>query len=166
VQTTHPGKNSVDEARASSKLVRGSAIAAMYTVLTLAFEPISFGPVQIRVAESLTVLPILVDEAVAGLFVGCLLANLLGGLGFVDVFFGSMTTLAAAWGTRFWRESWLAYACPIVLNALVVGGYLSWIYHNPFWFTAPSILIGELIAVVGLGVPLVHALRGQIPGGR
>ena len=53
------------------KLVRASLIAALYVVLVLIFNPISFGPIQCRVAEGLTVLPFIFPEAVPGLFIGC-----------------------------------------------------------------------------------------------
>ena len=37
--------------------VRGAAVAAIYAALTLALAPISYGAVQVRVSEALTVLP-------------------------------------------------------------------------------------------------------------
>ncbi|MBQ1892079.1 MAG: QueT transporter family protein, partial [Firmicutes bacterium] len=57
----------------------GAVIAAVYVVLTIVFQPISFGEVQLRVAEALTILPMFTPAAIPGLFVGCLLANMLGG---------------------------------------------------------------------------------------
>jgi uncharacterized membrane protein len=75
-------------------------IAAIYTVLTLALAPFSFGVYQVRIAEALTVTPCLSRAAVPGLFVGCLLANWFGGLGYQDIIFGSLITLVAAMATR------------------------------------------------------------------
>jgi uncharacterized membrane protein len=75
-------------------------IAAVYIVLSLTFAPISFGVYQVRVSEALTVLPFLTPAAVPGLFVGVLVANNFGGIGWVDVVFGSLLTLLAALGTR------------------------------------------------------------------
>ena len=79
------------------RLTQGAAIAALYVVLTLIFAPISFGPVQLRIAEMLTILPLFTSAAVPGLFIGCLLANLLGGAVIWDVIFGSIATLIGAW---------------------------------------------------------------------
>jgi len=76
-------------------------IAALYTVLSIAFLPISFGVYQIRVAEALTVLPFLTPAAIPGLFIGCLLANILGGMGWLDIVFGPLITLVAAILTRY-----------------------------------------------------------------
>ena len=75
-------------------------IAAVYALLGLVFYPISFGVYQIRVAEALTVLPFVTRAAVPGLFIGCLLANIYGGLGWQDIIFGSALTLIAAVLTR------------------------------------------------------------------
>lgn len=71
-------------------------IAALYVALSIAFMPISFGVYQVRIAEALTVLPFLTGAAVPGLFVGCLLANIFGGMGWQDIVFGSLLTLVAA----------------------------------------------------------------------
>ena len=71
-------------------LVQGAAIAAVYVVLTLVFAPLSFGEVQIRFSEALTVLPFFTPAAIPGLFVGCIIANLLGGAIPVDIIFGSI----------------------------------------------------------------------------
>ena len=74
-------------------LVYGAAIAAIYVVLTMVFLPISFGPIQFRISELLCVLPYFTPAAIPGLFIGCLLANFLGGAAALDVIFGSIATL-------------------------------------------------------------------------
>ncbi|NOY89172.1 MAG: QueT transporter family protein, partial [FCB group bacterium] len=76
-------------------------IAALYVVLSLVFMPISFGVYQIRIAEALTVLPFLTPAAIPGLFIGCLLANIFGGMGWLDIVFGPLITLLAAVATRY-----------------------------------------------------------------
>lgn len=82
------------------ELASAGLIASLYTVLSLAFMPISFGVYQIRIAEALTVLPFLTRAAVPGLYIGCLLANIIGGMGWLDIVFGPLITLAAALMTR------------------------------------------------------------------
>ena len=74
-------------------------IAALYAALTIALAPISYGPIQLRVSEALTILPYLTPAAIPGLFIGCLVANILGGLGIYDVVGGSLCTLLAAFLT-------------------------------------------------------------------
>ena len=85
-------------------LTRAGMIAALYIVLTMIFQPISFGPVQFRISEALTILPALTVDAVPGLFIGCVLANLLGHGVWFDVLFGSLATLIAAIFAYKWRR--------------------------------------------------------------
>ncbi|HHY46041.1 MAG TPA: QueT transporter family protein [Firmicutes bacterium] len=147
------------------RLTRGAIIAALYVGLVYLLLPISFGPVQLRVAEALTVLPILYVEAIPALFVGCLLANILGGLGPWDIFGGSLVTLVAAIVTYRFRNSIIAYLSPVVLNGLLVSLYLTWITEKlPYWATALSISASEAVVVFGLGMPLIHYLRRRFPG--
>ena len=83
-------------------IVKSAFIGALYAVLTIALGPISFGNlgIEFRISEALTILPIFTFSAVPGLFCGCIIANLIGmwfsGLGMVDVVFGSLATLIAA----------------------------------------------------------------------
>ncbi len=141
-------------------LLRAAVIAALYAAVTLLLAPISYGPLQLRVAEALTLLPILTPAAVPGLFVGCLAANLLGGATALDVVFGSLATLAAALLTRRLRNRPLVAALPPVLvNALVVGAVLALAYNMPFWLTALEVGAGQLGACYALGLPIYYALR-------
>lgn len=59
-------------------LAKAAIIAAVYCALTIALPMLSYGLVQIRFAEMLTVLPCYTAAAIPGLFVGCALANLIG----------------------------------------------------------------------------------------
>lgn len=155
------------EATVGRMVARGGLIAALYVALCLVLRPWSFYILQFRVAEALTTLPILYVEAVPGLFAGALLANLLGGLGIWDIILGSLATLSAAWLTRRWRRSWVAYLPPVVVNALVVGWYLTYLIHLPgprlwgsaFFGAALAIGTSEAVIVALLGAPLVALLR-------
>jgi len=143
----------------TARIARGAVIAALYAVVTIILKPISFGYLQVRVAEALTLLPILFPEAIPGLFIGCLVSNIYGGLGPIDIFLGSLTTLAAAWLTYNWRGSWLAYLSPIALNGIIVGAYLSYLLHVNILLAVGSVALGEAIAVLVLGVPLLKKLQ-------
>ena len=146
----------------TAMITRGAIIAALYVVVVMIFQPISFGPVQFRVAEALTLLPFLWPEAIPGLFVGCLIANLFGGLGPWDIFLGSGATLIAAALT--WRAAksgniLLAATWPVLVNGVVVGGYLSVIAAMPWLFSMLYVAAGEAMACYALGIPLVRLLR-------
>ena len=99
-------------------LALAGLIGAAYAAATLLLAPLSYGPVQIRVAEALTTLPYLFPQAVPGLFIGCLIANLAGGYGVVDAVLGSGATLAAALLSARAPNAWLASLPPVVINML------------------------------------------------
>ena len=137
-------------------ITRGAAIAALYVAVTIIFQPISYGLVQIRVSEALTLLPFLWIEAVPGVFIGCLLANIWGGSGMLDIILGSAATLAAAFLTRYAPNKFLAATWPVVVNALVVGCYLSYILNAPLLLSIFYVGCGQAIACYGLGLPLLN----------
>jgi uncharacterized membrane protein len=127
------------------------------------FAPISYGAVQFRIAEALTLLPILFPQAIPGLAVGCLVSNLIGGYGIWDVVLGTLATLIAAVCTCKLRKNvWLAAAPPVLANAVVVGAMLHFLLALPLIPTMATVGLGELAVVYVLGVPLVLALK-RIP---
>jgi len=143
-------------------LARAALIAAVYVVLCLALQPISYGVIQLRVAEALTLLPILYVEAIPGLFVGAFIANIFGGLGLVDIVCGSLITLMAAYATFLLRDSRLAYLPPVVFNGLFVSAYLHLLFGWPYWLTVLSISASEALVVFTLGHLLVTFLRKRV----
>ncbi len=145
-------------------LVRGALIAAIYAVLCLLFAPLSFGSVQVRVSEALTLLPILFPEAIPGLTLGCLISNLLCGAGVTDIIFGTLATLLSALCTYALRKSpvWLAAAPSVLFNALIVGFVLSLTSSLAFPISALLIAAGQLIAVYAVGLPLFRLLRSRL----
>lgn len=145
-------------------LTVSAVIAGLYAALTLLFAAISYGPFQFRVSEALTILPALFPQAIPGLTLGCLLANLLGGASVWDVIFGTLATLLAAILTRSLRKNiWLAAAAPVVCNAVIVGLVLHFTLADALlWPTIGSVGLGEAVVVYVLGIPLYSGLR-QVP---
>lgn len=143
-----------------TKLARAALICAIYVVLTVLppFYVLSYGPIQLRVAEALTVLPFLYPEAIWGLTLGCLLANLAGNIGIYDVIFGSLLTLAAGYLTSRMPKAWLAPLPPIFLNAFGVSVYLAFLLKISYWYSVAYIMLGESVACLGIGYPLLHLL--------
>lgn len=141
------------------ELASAGLIASLYTVLSLAFMPISFGVYQIRVAEALTVLPFLTRAAVPGLYIGCLLANIIGGMGWLDIVFGPLITLAAALMTRgLYHLSRRKFTLlPAILPVLLMWGGAIYLL-NGVAFTANTIG-GGLLSVVSLLVILFSEKR-------
>ena len=138
----------------------GAIIAALYIALTLVFQPISFGALQLRISEAFTLLPVLFPEAVPGLTIGCLLSNLLAGANPYDVVFGTLATLLAALLTRWLRRNhWLAALPPVVCNGVIIGLVLTYAYGiDALWLNMLTVSLGQAVVCYALGVPLVKAL--------
>ena len=144
-------------------LAQAAMIGALYVALVCIFAPISFGAIQFRIAEALTILPVFTPAAIPGLFVGCVLGNILGGAAPLDVVFGSLATLIGAFFTWTLRNAhpFLAPVPPILANTLIIPFVLRYAYGIPdsIPFLMLTVCIGEVIACGLLGLLLYYALR-------
>lgn len=143
-------------------MVQSALIAAVYIALMLSFAPLTSGLFQLRFSEALTILPALTPAAIPGLFIGCLLGNFLVGASLMDVIFGSLTTLAAAYLSYLLRDKkWLVPMPPVVLNAIVVGYMLVNVYGVPVTlFPAMAwVAAGQIAACYIIGYPLLTVLN-------
>lgn len=143
-------------------VVSAGMIASLYVVLVLVFSFSSFGPIQFRVAEALTILPFFTPAAIPGLFIGCLVANIVGGAIIWDTIFGSLATLLAAYLSYRLRhkEIWVPIP-PILVNSVIVGLILKYAYGIPegLLLLMGGVFLGQLVAVLGLGMILLNALK-------
>ena len=166
-------KNSVRE------LTLAAMLAAVYAVLTMVLPIPQYAGIQIRLAEALTVLPFLFPGATSGLFVGCVIANLLSPYGMLDLVAGSAATLLAGLWTQRLNNRYLAPLPPVICNGVIVGGVVAFAqtgFGPAFWsaytFNGLSVAVGELIACYVLGSVLLSALprvkffREMIPAQR
>ena len=146
------------------RMARCAMIAALYTAVSLLLAPFSYGAVQVRVAEALTVLPFLFPAATPGLFIGCIIANLFSPYP-LDVLCGSAATLIACLMTQHMPNRWLAPLPPVVCNTVLVGftiafaqtGFTAalpaaWLYNGL------TVGVGELGACYVLGMLLLKLL--------
>ena len=168
-------------------ITRIGVVAALYFVLTAIAYPISFGQIQIRIAESLVVLPFIFPETVLGVTIGCFIANLLSPFGVIDMIFGTLFTFFAALLTmllgKHKKSVFLAPLPPVLINAFGVSLYvvaltgltgtgntgmnliysLKYIFQHfkliPYLTVAMWIGIGEIIATYALGIPLLYAIE-------
>ena len=131
-------------------------------MLVILFNYCSFGPIQFRIAEALTILPYFTPAAIPGLFVGCLLSNILGGAAIWDIIFGSIATLIGAIGTYVLRKNkWLAPLPPIIANTVIVPFVLKYAYGSEGIFAMFFVTIGasEFIVCGIIGMLLLFALN-------
>lgn len=148
-----------------SFLTKSAVIAALYVVLTLlsSLVGLSGGVIQLRLSEALCVLPLFTPAAVPGLFIGCVLANILTGAVLWDVLFGSLATLLGALGAYLLRNKKPALASfPTVFsNTLIVPFVLRYAYgaEGSLLFFAFTVFLGEFITAWLLGNLLTKTLR-------
>ena len=144
-------------------LVQAAMIGAIYVVLTLLFQPFSFGQIQVRIAEALTILPVFTPAAIPGLFVGCLIGNILGGSILPDIIFGSLASLIGAIFTYVLRKQnkYLAPLPPMIANTLIVPFILYYAYgiNLPIPFMMMTVGIGEIISCGVLGMIVYASLE-------
>ncbi len=145
-------------------VTQAAMIAALYVVLALIanmFGLVNYA-IQLRFSESLCILPFFTLTAVPGLFVGCLIANILTGAMPLDIVFGSLATLIGALGTWSFRKwKWMAPVFPIVSNTIVVPLVLTYVYHfeGSLPYFVVTVGIGELLSCGILGMGLLFALE-------
>jgi uncharacterized membrane protein len=162
------------------KIAFAAVIGAAYAALTILLAPISYGPIQFRISEVLCILPFFFPVSVWGLFVGCVIANLLSAYGALDIAFGSLATLLAALctmhlGRMYSRRlrgegtAFKAASCvpPVVINGLIVGALIAYETTSAaaaFWpaFILNSLQVGfgELAVMFALGLPALIFLPG------
>ena len=164
-----------DSAQASNRkqirfLVFNGIVAAIYVVFTAPFANIAYGPIQVRIAEVLSVLPIFFWRMIPGVTLGCFIANLInpGNLGPVDIIGGTLATLIAGILSYFIVKinKWPGLIPPVVVNGLIVGGYLPFLLVDPgstvtfeaVYISMLSVAGSEAVLLALLGIPLMLTL--------
>ena len=159
----------------TKKLTFISLVAAVYTVVSLLLAPITYGEMQIRIAEALTMLPLLNKDSIYGVTLGCFLTNLIGALtglnptGILDAFIGTLATFIAAYLTYKLRDKKvktipvLSILMPVILNFFFVGAELAYLYMSDNFLMGILIMVtsvaaGELISVI-VGYLFIPALQ-------
>ena len=157
------------------RIAFSAAVAAVYAALTMCLAPISYGAVQFRVSEALCILPFFFPYTAWGLYVGCLIANLLSPVGILDIVFGSLATLLAGLCTaalgrgdrRSWSRCILACLMPVIFNAVIVGAVIAVSgAEEPFSAAGAALFalsglevgLGELAVMFVIGLPLTRIL--------
>jgi uncharacterized membrane protein len=146
-------------------LVLSAFIGSAYAALTIMLAPISYGQIQVRLSEALTLLPFFSKFSIPGLFIGCIIANLAGGYGLPDIIFGSLATLTAAILTYYIGKSnikykkYLAPLPPVAINAVVIGLILKYTLNLPLLITMFWVGLGEAVSCYLFGLILVSIVE-------
>lgn len=153
-------------------IVKSAVIAAVYAGLTYLSSVfgIAYGPIQFRLSEALTILPVFTPAAIPGLTVGCFLGNITSPYGIVDVLCGTFATFIAAvlsYCTRkikFKDMPLLSAVFPVIANAVIVGLEITVFMPEgfalqAFLINAFQVGIGQLVVCYGLGIPLYKVIK-------
>ena len=147
---------------------RGALVGALYVVLTLisALFGLSSGVIQFRISEALCILPIFMPEAIPGLFIGCIISNLIAGGAFWDIVFGSIATLLGAVLARMLRKLperliFISTLPTVFANALIIPFVLIYALgaKDSYAFIALTVFIGEAVCATGLGTVIYFTLK-------
>ena len=144
--------------------------SSLYAVLIIVLAPISFGPVQLRVADCLIPLAALFGwPAIAGVTVGCFIGNAYYWLGPQDVILGPIANLIAAIVIfKLRKRPFMACVAGSLPIGVIVGSYL-WLFFGfeadifrlqiaPVAGMIISVTLSTLIAVAVLGYALLMTL--------
>lgn len=150
--------NNKKELISIKKLVKIAITAAIYAVATVAIAPLSYGAIQFRFSEIMTLLAFIDPIYIPGLVLGCAISNLYSPLGIVDVLVGTTATLLAVYAVNKTKNLFFATLWPTISNGLIVGAELFFVLHQPFWISSAYVALGEFVVVTCIGYPLFKFL--------
>ena len=146
----------------TKRITRTAIIAAIYVATTFAIAPFAYGNIQFRISEVLVLLALFDPLYISGLTLGCLIANILGPNGLMDVIFGTFATFLSVCAIYFIGKIIKNYKVKLVLssifptifNGLIIGWMLNKLYGLPLLLSIGEVALGEFIVVTIIGVPL------------
>ena len=140
-------------------------VAGLYAAITILTASFAYGNIQFRISEALMMLLLFEPSLTVGLTVGCLIANLFSTVSVLDIVIGTAATLLACLLTTRIKKPWLAPLPTILVNAVMVGAMLSWLYmpSEQFWYGllvfGGEVGAGEAAVLYVLGIPLYYAMK-------
>lgn len=150
-------------------IVTTAIVASLYAVLTSSLPAISYGAIQFRLSEVMTLLPLLGKEYILGLTIGCFLANLLSLYGVPDMIFGTIATFISVYLVyltgRYMKDKkgyvYIASLWPVIVNAIIIAVQLKIFFGMPLFITMLQIGFGQFVVITILGVPLFKAVNNK-----
>ncbi|GAA0121720.1 QueT transporter family protein [Clostridium faecium] len=142
----------------TKKLLKVSLVAAIYAVITYVLAPISFGAVQFRLSEIMTLLAFIDPLYVPALTLGCAIANLFSPAGVIDVIVGTAATFIATFAMSKSKNMIIASLYPTIVSGIMIGAMLYYAFNLPFGLSALQVGAGEFVVVTLIGVPVFKLL--------
>ncbi len=144
-------KNKIFEVR---NLARLAVVAALYAALTFALSGLSFGPIQFRIAELLTLLCYYRKDYSIALILGCFIANCFSPMALMDMIFGTLATAIAVIPMFYVKNIWIASLLPVISNSIIISVELLLAFNEPIWLSMLTVGAGELVVITIAGCPL------------
>ena len=146
----------------TKRLTRTAIIAAIYAVVTIAIAPFAYGNVQFRISEVLVLLALFDPLYITGLTLGCLIANILGPNGLMDIILGTFATFISVYSIyltgrlikNYKVKLFIASLWPTIFNGLIIGWMLNKLYGLPLVLSIGEVAFGEFVVITIIGVPL------------
>ncbi|AWI06494.1 QueT transporter family protein [Clostridium drakei] len=139
------------------KLIKIAITAALYAACTMAIAPLSYGAIQFRFSEIMTLLAFIDPVYIPGLVLGCALSNIYSPLGIIDVLVGTTATFISVYMISKTKSLFIATLWPTI-NCVFVGAELYFVLHQPFWISTLYVCLGEFVVVTCIGYPLFRLL--------
>lgn len=154
----------------TKKVTRIGVVAALYATITITLGFISYGPIQFRVAEIMTLLPLFGKEYILSLTIGCFLANVIGPYGVPDIILGTLATFISVYLVYITGKLIkdkkvcliIASLWPTIVNAIIIGGVmLHGLFKLPLILSVLQVGIGQFVVITIIGVPLFRFLSNK-----
>ena len=143
-----------------------SLYAALYAALVIVLGGISFGPINIRIADAMVgAVPLLGIPGVLGHTLGVFIGNLYSPLGPIDLL-NTIPSFAMSFAVYYiYKQTKNDYAVigSCAAYSIVLGITVGWMLSAPFNIPLPLsityVIIGNLVATVLIGWPLFKLLK-------
>lgn len=146
----------------ANKITKIGIVAAIYVVLTVGFAPFSYGQIQFRVSEMLTLLAFINPIYIWAVTLGTFIANMWSPLGAIDMIVGTLATFLAVYPMTKVKNIWIASLFPTIANGIIIGIQLNILFDFPLIPSMAYVALGEFVVVTILGVPLFKTLNRVI----
>ena len=154
----------------TKKITRIGVVAALYATITLVLGSISYGPIQFRISEVMTLLPLFGKEYILSLTIGCFLANVIGPYGVPYIILGTLATFISVYLVYLTgkhmkdKKGYLIIASlwPTIVNAIIIGGViLHVLFKLPLILSILQVGFGQFVVITIIGVPLFRFLNNK-----
>ncbi len=142
----------------TQKLVKLSAVAALYVVFTLLIQPFAYRDIQFRISEILVLLVFFNKDYRYSIILGCFISNIFSPMMWMDLIFGVGQTVIVVLTIGKIKNLFVASIVPVITMP-IIALELMLALGLPFWLSCLSTMLGEFAVTVVIGYPVFLILR-------